>query len=70
MNRKYLFILAGLVIAAAAVLLLVSRFKYFMSEVFTWLVVIGVSYLVGWLMGRYGGKKRGADRNLSADDDD
>lgn len=48
--------LAVIVIAVAALLL--TRWENAVSNIVTWVVIVGVSFLAGWLIGRFAGKKQ------------
>lgn len=63
MNRtKVILYIAIAVILIAAIALIVSKWKLWFTEVMTWVLVIAVSFFAGWLIGRFGGrKKREAD---------
>lgn len=59
MNKtKLILYVAVAVIIIAAVILLLNNLEFFMSKVLTWIIVILVSFLAGWLIGRFGGKKK------------
>ncbi|MBP3482696.1 MAG: hypothetical protein J6K28_04805 [Alistipes sp.] len=58
MNKtKLILYLAAIVIIIAALFYVMSKWRFWLSEVITWIVIIGVSFLAGWLLGRFGGKK-------------
>lgn len=62
MNKTKIILWVALaVIVIAAVALLIAKWRYWAATVLTWVLIIGVSFLAGWLTGRFGGKKRGSD---------
>lgn len=57
-KNKLILYIAIAVILIAAIALIVSKWKLWFTEVMTWVLVIAVSFLAGWLIGRFGGKKK------------
>lgn len=68
MNKTKIILWSALgVIAFVAVVLLLTRWRIWLSQVLAWIIVIAVSFLAGWLIGRYGGKrggKKGGNKTL------
>lgn len=59
MNKtKLILYLAAIAIVIAVLFYVMSKWRFWLSEVATWIVIIGVSFLAGWLVGRFGGKKK------------
>ena len=57
-KTKLILYLAAIVIVIAALFYVMSKWRFWLSEVVTWIVIIGVSFLAGWLVGRFGGRKK------------
>lgn len=59
MNKsKFIIYTAMAVILIAAIALIVSKWKLWFTEIMTWVLVIAVSFFAGWLIGRFGGRKK------------
>ena len=57
-RNKIILWIALTVIVIAAILLVVSKGQLLLREIMTWIIVIMVSFLAGWLIGRFGGRRR------------
>lgn len=58
MNKTKIIIwTAAAVIVIALVALLITQWRYLFAKAMTWVLVAAVSFLAGWLTGRFGGRK-------------
>lgn len=57
-KNKIILWVALAVIAIAIIALVVAKWKVWFAQIMTWVLVIAVAFLAGWLIGRFGGRKK------------